>query len=96
MITRDIKRGSVKQVKAVNGKLVYYDAYFDETAQILAEKRGQNVYFLKLEQVSTNFLTAFTKAMKIKPRNHSVDSFVHDCRKAHPDEVVPSAKTMYT
>lgn len=95
-ITREIQRGSVKQVKDVNGKLVYYDAYFDETAQTLAEKRREKTYFLKLEQVSTDFLTAFTEAIKAKPRIHSIDTFVHYYKQTHPDEVVPSTKTIYT
>lgn len=95
-ITREIKRGSVKQVKEISGKLVYSDAYFDETAQILAEKRRQNTYFLKLEQVSKSFLISFTEAMKAKPRIHSVDTFVHTYKLSHPDEVVPNTKTLYT
>lgn len=95
-ITREIKRGSVKQVKDVGGKLVYYEAYFDDTAQKLADKRRENIYFLKLEHVSEEFLTAFTEAMKAKPRVHSVDTFVHTYKQEHPDEVVPTTKTMYT
>lgn len=95
-ITREIKRGSVKQVKDVGGKLVYYEAYFDDTAQKLAEKRRENTYFLKLEQVSNHFLTTFTEVMKVKPRVHSVDTFVHTYKQEHPDEVIPTTKTMYT
>lgn len=95
-ITREIKRGSVKQVKDVSGKLVYYDAYFDETAQALAEKRRKNIYFLKLKQVSNNFLASFTEEMKARPRIHSVDTFIHSYKQNQPDETVPSTKTMYT
>lgn len=46
-IMREIKRGSVKQVKDVGGKLVYYEAYFSDTAQKLAKKRRETIYFLK-------------------------------------------------
>ncbi|MEW4353551.1 IS30 family transposase [Streptococcus pneumoniae] len=95
-ISREIKRGSVQQVKKVNGKLVYFQDYFDETAQNLAEKRREVVYCLKLEKVSESFLTAFTEAMLAKPRIHSVDTFIHAYKQDNPDELVPSTKTMYT
>ncbi|MEW4354584.1 IS30 family transposase [Streptococcus pneumoniae] len=95
-ISREIKRGSVQQVKKVNGKLVYFQDYFDETAQNLAEKRREAVYCLKLEKVSESFLTAFTEAMLAKPRIHSVDTFIHAYKQDNPDELVPSTKTMYT
>lgn len=33
-ISRELRRRTVKQVKRVNGKKVYYEHYFAETAQI--------------------------------------------------------------
>lgn len=33
--------------------------------------------------------------MKAKQRVHSVDAFVHVYKKIHPDEMVPTTKTMY-
>lgn len=32
-ISREIKRGTAKQVKQVNGKKVYYEQYFADTAK---------------------------------------------------------------
>lgn len=95
-ISREIQRGSVQQMKEVNGKIVYDDAYFEDTAQILADKRRQNTYFLKLKQASETFLQTFKEAMTAKPRIHRIDTFIHAYKKSHPEEVVPSTKTMYT
>ncbi|KPJ21702.1 transposase, partial [Streptococcus phocae] len=53
-------------------------------------------YYLKLERVSEAFLLSFTKAMKAKPRIHSVDTFVYAYKLEHPEEIVPSTKTLYT
>lgn len=95
-ISREIKRGSVQQVKIVNRQRVYFQDYLAETAQVLADKRRETTSYLKLAQVSEDFLNAFTQAMLAKPRIHSVDTFVQSYKQAHPDAVVPSSKTLYT
>ena len=95
-ISREIKRGTAKQVKQVNGKKVYYEQYFADTAQNRYSEARKGIYYLKLEKVSEGFLTAFTEAMKAKPRVHSVDTFVHAYKLEHPEEVVLSTKTLYT
>ncbi|MEQ9764907.1 IS30 family transposase [Streptococcus sp. ZJ151] len=95
-ITREIERGSVQQMTNVNGKIEYCQAYFDDTAQLLADKRREHTYFLKLEQVSQDFLSAFTQAMLSKPRIHSVDTFIQSYKVAYPNETIASTKTMYT
>lgn len=94
-ISREIKRGKVKQVKLVKGEKVYYEQYFATTAQRRYTEGRKAVYYLKLEKTSAKFLTAFTTAMRAKPRIHSIDSFIHAYRKENSDEVVPSAKTLY-
>lgn len=40
-------------------------------------------------------MSDFTEAMKAKPRVHSVDTVVHAYKLEHPEEVVPSTKTLY-
>lgn len=95
-LSREIKRGTVKQVKLVNGKKIYYDKYFADTAQNRYSEARKSSYYLKLEKASDSFLEDFTKAMKAKPRVHSVDSFLHAYKLENPDEVVPSTKTIYT
>ena len=94
-ISRELKRGTVKQVKQVSGKKVYYEQYLAETAQIRYSEGRKGIYYLKLEKVSEAFLSAFTEAMKIKTRVHSVDTFVYTYKLEHPKEIVPSTKTLY-
>lgn len=94
-ISRELKRGTVKQVKQVNGKKIYYEQYFAETAQIRYSEDRKGSYYLKLEKVSETFLLSFTEAMTAKPRIHSVDTFVHVYRLEHPEEIIPSTKTLY-
>ncbi|WP_172793781.1 IS30 family transposase [Streptococcus halotolerans] len=90
-IYRELKRGTVRQVKQINGKKVYYEQYVAETAQIRYSEGRKGSYYLKLEKVSEAFLLAYTEAMQAKPRIHSVDSYKFE----HPEEVVPSTKTLY-
>lgn len=94
-ISREIQRGSVQQVKQVNGKKSYYCRYFSDTAQNLSSKRKMRSYYLKLEKVSERFIADFTAAMTEKPRCHSVDTFVYTYKIEHPDEIIPSTKTIY-
>ena len=94
-ISRELRRGTVRQVKQVNGKKVYYEQYFAQTAQIRYSESRKGSYYLKLEKVSEAFLSAFTDAMKAKPRIHSVDTFVHTYKLEHPEDIVPSTKTLY-
>ncbi|MDG3142029.1 IS30 family transposase [Streptococcus suis] len=94
-ISREMKRGTAKQVKLVNGKKVYYDQDFAETGQIRYSKVREASHYLKLNQVSESFLMAFTEAMRAKPRIHSVASFVHTYREEYPEDTIPSTKTLY-
>ena len=94
-ISREIKRGTTKQVKQVNGKKVYFDHYFADLAQRRYVEGRQGIYYLKLEKVSEHFLIAFEEAMKASPRVHSVDSFVYAYKEEHPSETVPSTKPLY-
>ena len=92
-ITREINRGSITQVKKVNGQKVYYQHYYADAAHNRYRHAREASYYLKLDSVSDDFLRAFTEAMREKPRVHSVDTFVH--RLQHVDAVVPSTKTLY-
>ena len=94
-ITREINRGSVTQVKKVNGQKVYYQHYYADTAHNRYCHAREASYYLKLDRVSDDFLRAFTEAMREKPRVHSVDTFVYTYRLQHVDAVVPSTKTLY-
>lgn len=94
-ITREINRGSITQVKIVNGQKVYYQHYYADAAHNRYRHAREASYYLKLDSVSDDFLRAFTEAMREKPRVHSVDTFVHTYRLQHVDAVVPSTKTLY-
>ena len=94
-ITREINRGSITQVKKVNGQKVYYQHYYADAAHNRYRHAREDSYYLKLDSVSDDFLRAFTEAMREKPRVHSVDTFVHTYRLQHVDTVVPSTKTLY-
>ena len=94
-ISREIKRGTTKQVKQVNGKKVYFDHYFADLAQRRYVEGRQGIDYLKLEKVSEHFLKAFEEAMKASPRVHSVESFVYAYKEEHPSETIPSTKTLY-
>ena len=82
-ITREINRGSITQVKKVNGQKVYYQHYYADAAHNRYRHAREDSYYLKLDSVLDDFLRAFTEAMREKPRVHSVDA------------VVPSTKTLY-
>ena len=93
-ITREINRGSITQVKKVNGQKVYYQHYYADAAHNRYRHAREASYYLKLDSVSDDFLRAFTEAMREKPRVHSVDTFVQTYRLQHVDEVDPSTKTL--
>ena len=94
-ITREMNRGSITQVKQVNGQKVYYQHYYADAAHNCYRQVRKASYYLKLDRVSDDFLTKFREAMREKPRVHSVDTFVHTYRLQHVDAVVPSTKMLY-
>ena len=94
-ITREINRGSITQVKKVNGQKVYYQRYYADAAHNRYRHAREASYYLKLDCISDDFLREFTESMRDKPRVHSVDTFVHTYKFQHVDAVVPSTKTLY-
>ena len=94
-INREISRGSITQVKKVNGQKVYYQHYYANASHNRYRHAREDSYYLKLDSVLDDFLREYTEAMREKPRVHSVDTFVHTYRLQHVDAVVPSTKTLY-
>ena len=94
-ITREMNRGSITQVKQVNGQKVYYQHYYADAVHNCYRQAREASYYLKLDCVSDDFLTKFREAMREKPRVHSVNTFVHTYRLQHVDAVVPSTKMLY-
>ena len=94
-ISRELKRGTVTQMKIKNEKLIYYKEYFAETGQEDYKNKRKKSYYLKLNKTSKRFLTNFTKEMKEEVRIHSVESFVKRYEKECEEEVILSTKTLY-
>ena len=91
-ISLEIKRGTVHQIK--QDKDVYvYDA---DTAQCRYEKNRQNSVQRSFEEkYSIKFFEALAVALKAKPRQHSVDTFVVEYERLNPNECVPSTSVVY-
>ncbi|HEP1183666.1 TPA: helix-turn-helix domain-containing protein, partial [Streptococcus pyogenes] len=94
-ICREIKRGSVDQVKDKNGKQTFFNAYFADSGQRVYETNRQKSSYLKLNGCSARFIAQLESALTANIRLHSVDSFVQTYKVNHPEEVVPSTKTIY-
>ena len=94
-ISREIERGSVNQVRDKNGKRTYFSAYFADSGQRVYESNRQKSSYLKLNDCSDKFIEQLEDALKTKVRLHSVDSFVQTYKSNHPEEVIPSTKTIY-
>ena len=54
-ITREINRGSITQVKKVNGQKVYYQHYYANVAQNRYRHAREAGYYLKLDRISGDF-----------------------------------------
>ncbi|WP_136297964.1 IS30 family transposase, partial [Streptococcus pyogenes] len=93
-ICREIKRG-VDQVKDKNGKQTFFNAYFADSGQRVYETNRQKSSYLKLNGCSARFIAQLESALTANIRLHSVDSFVQTYKVNHPEEVVPSTKTIY-
>lgn len=85
-ISRELKRGRTRQMTYDR---TYYDRYLaDAGARVYPEnrKRPQAKDHTKYSERFLNDLRHAIISTKQKPRVHSVDTFVHIYRKAHPDE----------
>ncbi|WP_168434774.1 IS30 family transposase [Streptococcus pyogenes] len=94
-ICREIKRGSVEQVKDKNGKQTFFNAYFADSGQRVYETNRQKSSYLKLNDCFARFIAQLESALTANIRLHSVDSFVQTYKVNHSEEVVPSTKTIY-
>jgi IS30 family transposase len=91
-ISLEIKRGTVHQI--IRDKDVY--VYYADTAQRRYEKHRENSVQRSFEEkYSVNFFKALAVALKTKPRQDSVDTFVVKYQKLNPDESVPSTSVVY-
>jgi IS30 family transposase len=91
-ISEELKRGTVHQIK--NDKDVYI--YYADRAQGRYEKNRKNSVQRSFEEkYSVKFFEALAVALKAKPRQDSVDTFVFKYKQLHPEEGVPSTSVVY-
>jgi IS30 family transposase len=91
-ISLEIKRGTVHQI--IRDKDVYI--YYADTAQRRYEKNRQNSVQRSFEEkYSVKFFEALAVAIKAKPRQHSIDTFVVEYEQLNPDESIPSTSVVY-
>src|SRR5690625_2541059 len=95
-ISRELKRGRTRQMAS---NRTYYDRYLADAGSRVYHDNRWYSHARDHHKYSEKFLKELPKAIvstKKKPREHSVDTFVHTYRKEHPNEQVPCTKTVYT
>src|SRR5690625_2061054 len=95
-VSRELKRGRTRQMST---NRTYYDRYLADAGARIYHENRQLSHARDHHKYSENFFKELPKAIlssKNKPREHSVDTFVHTYRKDYPDEHVPCTKTVYT
>lgn len=83
-ISHKITRESGSQLQNKNGKLIDSTLYFPDSGQRVYETNRCKSIYHKLNNCSEFFFKEPEKALKIKPRCHSVDSFVQTYREKYP------------
>ena len=95
-ISRELKRGRTRQMAS---NRTYYDRYLADAGSRVYHDNRWYSHARDHHKYSEKFLKELPKAIvstKKKPREHSVDTFVHTYRKENPNEHVPCTKTVYT
>lgn len=95
-ISRELKRGRTRQMAS---NRTYYDRYLADAGSRVYQENRERCHAEDYHKFTEGFFQELPKAIlstKQKPREHSVDTFVHTYRKSHPQEHVPCTKTVYT
>lgn len=95
-ISRELKRGKTQQM---NSNRAFYHVYLADAGSRVYQENRENSRAKDHSKYSSTFFEELAKAIITtddQPRIHSVDTFVHTYRRAHPDERVPCTKTVYT
>lgn len=100
-IHREIKRGSVEQIKQVNGYYKKVTVYYSDSGELAYEKRRANSVRKKIVSFSSAFFSAledaFTKGLfKGKQRIYNIKTFIAIYVRNHPLERVATFKTVYS
>ncbi|HLS53851.1 MAG TPA: IS30 family transposase [Tissierellaceae bacterium] len=100
-IYREIKRGTVNQIKNINGYLKNVEVYYADSGQMKYERNREKSKSKGPKKFSKNFFKALTKAKENKQlggknRIYNIKSFVHCYKRDNPlDTNIPSFKTVY-
>lgn len=100
-IHREIKRGSVEQIKQINGYYKKVTVYYSDSGQLTYEKRRENSGLKKFVSFSSTFFSALEDAFikgwfKGKQRIYNIKTFIAIYARNHPIENVPTFKTIYS
>ncbi|WP_400263814.1 IS30 family transposase [Lacticaseibacillus paracasei] len=91
-ISRELKRGTTEQIC---GRGKHYRRYFAETGAAVYEKNRAVCHPSTRFEQCPDFYAELGLALRARPRIHSVDSFVHSYKRAHPEVPCPSTSTVY-
>ena len=97
-VSRELKRGTVTQMRLINDKIKYYQKYYADAGQGIYEANRKHSKSRGIKAYSPDFLQALYDEFlykKPKYRVHSLDSFVRFYERKHPEAKVPSTKTLY-
>ena len=99
-ITREIKRGTVTQIKTINGYDKEIEQYYAEAGQAVYEKNRKRSKSKGLKAFSQNFWDALKEANKNKlfsgkNRKYNIKTFIVIYKRKHPFDKVPTYKTVY-
>lgn len=92
-ISREIKRGTTSQIASQSH--CTYRTYFAETGEAVYQRNRLKCHYDGLFNECSLFKDLLVKALKAKPRLHSVDTFVHWFKEKYPDLRCPSTPTTY-
>ena len=100
-IHREINRGTVEQIKQINGYNKKVTVYYSDSGQSVYENRRLKFVRKKIVSFSSAFFSAledaFTKGLfKGKQRLYNIKTFIALYRKKHPVENIPTFKTVYS
>lgn len=91
-ISRELQRGSVDQMDSARH---IHPVYFADTAQRCHDQRRLRSHANGLLDCCAVFFKDLVRALRQRPRVHSIDSFVHTFQRRYPHLRCPSTPTVY-
>lgn len=97
-ISREIKRGSVTVIVNKNGyqvDAVEYSPVASKEKYTNNRRKSVHRNIVQSGKILPTFIEQLIKAVKGKPRIHSIDTFIQSYKQTHPREKVPCTSTVY-